>query len=349
MKKRIVVVGLGSIGRRHARLLAERGDLDVAWCEVSPAMEQLARTEMSAPRQIYRDFAEAISSAPDYVLIATPQNHHCHQAISALNAGIPVLCEKPLSDNLADAKKIAACVMETGVPLAVGFQSHFSDPHIRLREIVRSGAIGQIRHFHCRVGTYLTLQNSRSRYQSQMFGALIQDYSHQPDLAFWILGEIPTAAHARGLTSRRPELWAEPNVLSVDSIYEGDTLGTLHLNYLQMPQRHHYEIVGDDGWVFLDADTGQLQIGDRKTNRVSREDHAVERDLLYRLEHEAFFDAAAGKRPPESSAADGLVSAAFADATLTSLQTGEPAALESLDPEDSGTRRRLNISSMKIS
>jgi len=330
MKERVLVAGFGSIGRRHARLLAERDNLSVEWCEISDDMLKLAEKEAPAPAKIFRDFSEAVESSPDFLVIATPQNLHCSQALLALDAGIPILCEKPLSDNLRDAARIAERVQESGVPFTVGFQSHFSVGHQRMRNLVRSGALGEIRHFHCRVGSYITLENSRSRYQSKTIGALIQDYSHQPDLAYWILNQIPSELIARGLVTRSVPLWAEPNLLSVDFLYPTELLGTLHLNYLQMPQRHHYEILGDEGWVFFDADVGEIQIGNRIDRRIFKEEVSVERDELYRLEHQAFFDTAAGRRTAESPADQGLVSVAVAEATVRSWQTGQPVSMSDL-------------------
>jgi len=330
MKKHAVVVGLGSIGRRHARLLAARPDLRVSWGEISEDMIQLARSELAAPHHLFRDFESVLDARPDYLILATPQSEHCWQACAALQAGIPVLCEKPLSDNLPDALRMVETVEQTGGCLVVGFQSHFSDGHCRMRELVQSGALGQIRHFHCRVGTYITLQNSRSRYQNKMFGALIQDYSHQLDLGLWMLRQAPTEVMAHGLCTKVPDLWADPNVLSVHFSYPAGLLGTLHLNYLQMPQVQSYEIVGDEGWLQFDADTFELKIGSRSTGTIARESHPVERDLVYQREHEAFFAAAANRAPGESPARDAALSVALADAVIASLISGCPVPVEGL-------------------
>lgn len=330
MKKNkcILVVGLGSIGRRHARLLAARGDLDVAWCEIHQEMIALARQEIGEPARLFGNFEEALASGPGYVLIATPQNLHCAQTVAALEAGIPVLCEKPLSDNLVDAERMVATVQATGGVCAVGFQSHFSRGHQRLREIVTSGVIGPIRHYHSRVGTYITLVNSKSAYQSRCEGALIQDYSHQPDLAQWILGQMPETVFAQGLTAEAMPLQATPNVLMVQFGYASNLLGSLHLNYLQMPQRHHYELVGEDGWVLFDGDTGEMRLGDRESRRVTTESYPFEADAIYIREHEAFLAAAAGERAPESSVEEALLAVKVADATIASWRSGQRVALE---------------------
>lgn len=322
MKKRILVVGLGSIGRRHARLLAARPELEVCWAEISDSVLHRASEELGQPKSVFRDFESALASKPDFVVIATPQSEHAPQACAALDAGIPVLCEKPLSDTLEGARKIVDAVERNRGCLAVGFQSHFSDGHRRMRELINSGALGAIRHFHCRVGTYITLKNSGSRYQSNVFGALIQDYSHQLDLGYWMLGRIPFEVRAQGLLTQIPELWADPNVLVTHFSYNEPLIGTLHLNYLQMPQSHSYEIVGDDGWVHFDADQLVLRLGCRATESVHTEHYPLERDLLYVREHDAFFAAARGSSPVESSACDGLVSVALADAVIQSLREG---------------------------
>jgi len=330
MKKNkcILVVGLGSIGSRHARLLAARDDLDVAWCEVHEDVVELARQTIGEPARLFRSFEEALASGPDYVLIATPQNLHCAQTVAALEAGIPVLCEKPLSDNLADAERMVAAVHATRGICTVGFQSHFSRGHMRLREVVASGTLGPIRHYHSRVGTYITLVNSKSRHQSRCEGALIQDYSHQPDLAHWILGQMPETVFAQGLTAEAMPLRATPNLLMVQFGYATNLLGSLHLNYLQMPQRHHYELVGEEGWVFFDADTGEMRLGDRESRLIATESYPLEADGIYIREHDAFLAAAAGERAPESSVDDALLAVKVADATMASWSSGKMVALD---------------------
>ena len=71
-RKRIVVVGLGSIGRRHARLLAARTELQVEWCEASSEALVIARDELGVPARRHDSFAAALATHPDMMVIATP-------------------------------------------------------------------------------------------------------------------------------------------------------------------------------------------------------------------------------------------------------------------------------------
>lgn len=300
VRRRVVVVGLGSIGRRHARLLAERPDLAVEVCE--PAADALARARHELGElTLHASFESALATRPDLVVIATPHDLHARQGIAAMRAGANVFCEKPLCVDRAEAERLIACVRETGRQLGVGFQLHFHPGVLRVRELIRHGVIGNIAHLHMRVGSYITLRNSSSRYQQSLPGSLLLDYAHQPDLSIWLLG-LPAGVTLSAVQAGELPLSSPPNVLALTLDYERPLLTTVHLNYLQMPQRHEWEVVGDKGWIVMDADRGTIRLGLRATESEAVEMVTVDRDTTYRREHQAFIDCLDGLCPPESSA-----------------------------------------------
>ena len=321
-RPRVVVVGLGSIGRRHARLLSARGDLQVEWCESSAAVLSQAASELGVPARVHGDFEAAIASQPTMIVVATPHEVHAPQAIAALNAGIHVLCEKPLSDTLSAATAIVAAAARSAAVLTVGFQRHFHPVFRRVKDLLAGGELGSLHHLHAHIGTYVTLVNSRSRYQADLAGALFMDYAHQPDLFFHLSGERPEGVYtAAGLGGTRP-LRSNPNFAVVLCDYARPFISSLSLNYLQFPERHVYEIVGDRAWLTIDLPSGSLRMGSSATNSVATESFSTDRDLLYQAEHQAFLDAIDGKRPPESPAADALVSMQAIDAAIRSWRCG---------------------------
>ncbi len=87
-RRRIIVVGLGSIGRRHARLLNARGDLAVELCEPEPANLELAYAEVGR-LPTYRTYDEALRTRPEMVVIATPHDLHCAADGAGVGAGHP--------------------------------------------------------------------------------------------------------------------------------------------------------------------------------------------------------------------------------------------------------------------
>ncbi len=327
LNHRIVVVGLGSIGRRHARLLSARGDLQVEWCESSPEMVASARQDLPQPARIHPSFTAALDSAPAMMVIATPHAVHAEQAVAALNRGVHVLCEKPLSDTLARGREIVAAASASRAVFTIGFQLHFHPALRRMRELIRGGELGSVHHVHALVGTYGTLVNSRSRYQATLFGALLLDYAHQPDIFHHLLGEWPLGVYALGGRGGSLPLGSNPNFLALACDYARPLITTLHLNYLQTPERHDYEVIGDRGWLSLDVGKGELRRGTHGETAPTTEFFSTERDLLYQQEHQAFFDAVGGTRPPESPAAEGLASMQVIEAALQSLREHSRVAL----------------------
>jgi predicted dehydrogenase len=98
-------------------------------------------------------------------------------------------------------------------------------------------------------------------------------------------------------------------------------ISTAHLNYLQMPERHEYEIVGDRGWAVFDLVQGRLRIGRQSDSSERVEVIPTDRDPLYREEHAAFLEAVAGRAEPESPSRSAIISMRVIAAALESLNT----------------------------
>jgi predicted dehydrogenase len=327
VKRRIVVVGLGSIGKRHAILLEEYENISVEAVEPNTEAAMNVKKEIG-DLYIHSSFDKALKTKPDIVLIATPHSLHARQTIKALNAGCHVFCEKPMSNSLNDAREMKEASDRSGKILNIGFHFHFHPCLQKLKCYIEQGLLGQIIHAHVRVGTYNTLACSKSRYQAEQEGALISDYAHQPDILYWLLKEKPSAVFAHGLQAGDFELTSNPNFIDIFCNYKTTLITTIHLNYAQVPERHTYEIVGDKGWAALDVSSGCLEIATCPDSVVRTEKFNIERDDLYRAEHRAFFDTVDSKRKPETSASEGLVSVAVCEAALKSWRTNQVVELK---------------------
>lgn len=317
LKRRLLVVGLGSIGRRHARLLQSRGDCELAYCEPADAMYDLAVAEAGrAPR--FHDVDAAFDWQPQAVVIATPHDLHRAQTVAALARGIHVLCEKPMSANLTDARAMRDAAQASDAVLCIGFMLQFHPVMQRLKQLIDHGGLGRLLGIRYLVGSYVTLRNSRSRYQADLPGALLMDYAHQPDIVHWLTGLRPDGVYLAGIQGGDLPLSSNPNLLSMVCDYAEPLLATIDLNYVQHPMRHECEWIGEKAWVRADMMEAKLWIGRHTDDSVTVETFLTERDDLYRAEHQAFFDATDGRRAPFRSAAQGMVSMEIVDAALRS-------------------------------
>jgi predicted dehydrogenase len=317
LKRRVAVAGFGSIGKRHVRLLLERDDVAVEVYEPD-ASTRAAAEAMFGGLTTHDSFDDLLDSAPDVVWLASPTHLHASQSIDALAAGAHVFCEKPMTYSVEEAKSVVAASQATCKVFNVGFHLRFCDALVTLKNLIDSGRLGRVIHLRAHVGTYITLVNSISRYQTRLPGSLFFDYSHQPDLFYWMLGCVPSAVSVWGGQVGELEFTSNPNFADLLCEYREPLVTHIHLNYLQMPQRHEYEVAGDKGWAHLDFEKGSLTVGYRETGATSLTAYVQERDDIFRAEHRTFFDAIDGKCSPMTPAAEGLVSTAVCEAALQS-------------------------------
>lgn len=133
-KIRAAAIGVGSLGRHHARNYAElgrEGRIDfIGACDTDP--ETAAKVAADNDSAAYIDWRELLGLV-DMVSIATPTETHCEIACAFLDAGIHVLVEKPIAPSLDEADKMIAAAKASGAKLMVGQLERFNPAMVALR------------------------------------------------------------------------------------------------------------------------------------------------------------------------------------------------------------------------
>ena len=140
---RIAIAGAGMIGQAHIKRVLEEPQAELAAIiDPSPnAKEQAAKLRVP----IYADLEEALrSEKPDGVVIATPNQLHVANGLSAVRAGVPMLLEKPVSGDVESAMELVNAAEAANVPILVGHHRRHSPLIQRAKEIVGSGRLGKI-------------------------------------------------------------------------------------------------------------------------------------------------------------------------------------------------------------
>ena len=140
---RIAVAGAGLIGQAHIRRIQDDpGAQLAAIIDPSPAARTLA-TALGVP--YFDGLADALrATRPDGVVIATPNQMHVPHGLAAVEAGVPMLLEKPVSTDLASAMRLVAAAEAAGVPILVGHHRRHSPLMRRAHDAVASGSLGRI-------------------------------------------------------------------------------------------------------------------------------------------------------------------------------------------------------------
>ena len=137
----VLVVGAGSIGRRHSRVLRRLGVKDLRICDPDQKNRALCSEEGSVSRE-YSDLKAALLDTPDAVFICTPPSLHIPHSIESMLAGIHVFCEKPLSDTTVDVGALKKVIRDTGKIFTVGYCFRFHEGLRKAKQMIDDGEIG---------------------------------------------------------------------------------------------------------------------------------------------------------------------------------------------------------------
>ncbi len=207
------LVGFGTWGRELAATLARLPEANlVAVCDNYDVM--LRRAQRDVPQaSTHTDYREVLDN-PDVqaVFIATPTHRHRTLAIEALAAGKNVYCEAPMASTLDDAKAIAQAAREASNQIFQVGQIYRTNPqHRSVFQFIRSGAVGKPTmaraQWHTKQSWRRTSPNRQRerdlnwRLDAEVSTGLMGEVAlHQLDVAFWILGSLPTAVTGFGQT-----------------------------------------------------------------------------------------------------------------------------------------------------
>lgn len=185
------VVGCGLIGQKRAKALANGGNL-VACADIDMnRAEALART---AGAKAFRDWRELVwSPLVDVVIVATLHDSLAEITLTAAEAGKHVLVEKPAARTAAELVPVMAAAAKHGVKVHVGFNHRYHRSLRKAKEIVESGALGELMFVRARYGHGARLgyeKEWRSNPALSGGGELIDQGPHLIDLSRWFLGEM---------------------------------------------------------------------------------------------------------------------------------------------------------------
>ena len=336
MVTKLCLVGAGSIGRRHLRLLAERED--VALCVVELNEQCKAAVSQEFPQMPFFDSMEAAitDGGCEAVIIATPHRTHAPLAIKALELGAHVFVEKPMSDSLEDCVALLNTVKQSDKIVSVGFMFRF-DPFVqKVKEIIDSGRIGKILHYSSRFATYNTLRCSVTRHQEHTPYSLVMDCIHDSDLIYHFTGRIPDYAYSVAYQAGDLPLSSPQNFIDTVYRYEDKSMGAhIHFNYVQHPQIHDLQIVGDKGYILGDFMSADVTVGDRETMDTevfpsTRSNINNDFNNVYRTEWNEFLRAIRGERKPENPPEQAIVSTLLMHAQIESAQSGKEVDIHTL-------------------
>jgi myo-inositol 2-dehydrogenase / D-chiro-inositol 1-dehydrogenase len=337
MTLRVGVIGAGVMGADHINTLhhhvsgaavAMVADVDLGRArDLAAALPDVPATDDG--------FALIADPTVDAVVIASADATHADLVVAAVQAGKPVMCEKPLAPTLPECLRVvqaeSAGVGAGGPPLvSVGFMRRCDPGYLELKSALEAGACGTPLLLHCVSRGVASGPGSTS--ESSVTGSAI----HELDTVPWLLDApiVEVGWHAPRSTAAAPEL-QDPQLLLLRTADGALTTVEVFLN-AGYGYDIRCEVVGDRGTVALTNPARVVADADRRRATGYPADWRPRFADAYRLELQAWVDAVvSGRPPPLATARDGLVATAVAEAVITSMHDGGrrvAVELPTLDP-----------------
>ncbi len=307
----ILIAGMGSIGRRHLRIMRAAGWTNfVLYRTGKSTLPDVEQAIVGLPS--FSDLDEALAQKPLAAIIANPTALHLKTAIQAARAGCHLLIEKPVSHQRYDIDELVRVVAEQRVQVMVGFQFRFHPTLKRIKAWLDEDRIGQIVHADASWGEYLpnwhTWEDYKDSYaaRAELGGGVALTLCHPFDYLRWLIGEV---VDVKAMSANRGQLdIAVEDTADALLKFENGAVGHVHVDYLQRPPAHTLRITGSRGLIVWDNADGIARIWQNGSDQpdTARPPEGFERDHLFKEQWNDFSVSIVENRPPRCTLHDGI-------------------------------------------
>lgn len=310
---KFLVIGAGSIGKRHARNLISIGtqseDISVVETREDRRKEILNALKI---KKIYESLDEALDADQyDAGLICTPTYLHIPMGIQLAEQGIHILMEKPLSHNLDGIEEFKQVLSRNNVILEMAYIFRYSPRIKKIKELLDSGILGKILSARGEFSEYLPDWHPWEDYRTFFMakkaqgGGSILDQSHIMDLIHYLIGGFKSV-YAFNAKLSRLEIEADDFAEMVVTLKNG-VIASIHTDIFGRDHKKSLEIKGEKGNIFWDHYQNEVRHYDAQTRctHVYR-DFPTDFNLCYIDEIKRFISCCQGKEKPLADLRTGI-------------------------------------------
>lgn len=331
MKLRTAVIGLGSMGRNHARHYNDMENVElVAVSDPDPAA--LSWFSQRYRAACYADYTRMLAQERlDIVSVTVPTILHRDVALAAIGCGVHVIVEKPIAFSAAQGREMIAAAEQAGVKLTVGHVERFNPVVTRMKAEIQQGTLGAVFRLHAR-------RQSPYPYRIRDVGVVIDLAPHDLDVMRYLMDSEIISVHAE-VQSRLDSTRAD--VLASLLRFDNGMFGLLEVDWLTPTTVRELSVSGERGMFIANYLTQELfffENGRMASDwEASRQFVAISEGEMrklkiarkepLRIELEDFAQAVCEDRVPLVTGADALRALVLARAILTSGARGETVAV----------------------
>lgn len=263
----VLVVGYGSIGKRHIANLSKFPNMNIFVCTNRKYDSFLNNKKC----KIFNSLDECIKQKPDIVFITNTTNLHVKTAIKLANANIHLFIEKPLSNSTKEIKLLLDTIRKRKLITMMGCVLRFNPGIQKIKKIISENKIGRVISVHAENGSFLPEWHSYEDYKksyasrNDLGGGVVLTNIHELDYLYWIFGNVQEVF---SITGKFSELKIDVEDLSSILLrFSNDVIAEIHLDYFQKPSARSCKIVGTHGTLYWDSNKNHVLLYDVKKKK----------------------------------------------------------------------------------
>ncbi len=328
----ILVVGCGSIGKRHIRNLKALNSGEAIACDVAP--ERRREVEREHGIKTFSSLDKALAQKPDVALICTPTSLHISSALAAAQSGCHLFIEKPLSHSLDGIDELIETIAQKALVTLVGCNMRFHPSIALMKELLESQNIGKVLCARIQAGQYLPdwhpWEDYRQGYSARksLGGGVILDGIHEIDYITWFLGEVSQVfCFSDKLSSLETDT---EDAAEIFLRFKAGAIAEIHLDYLQRSYSRSCQLIGEEGTILWDFGEKRVRLYSARTKEWQAFPEQPNFDLneIYIEEMKHFAQCLEGKANPSQDINTARRALEIALAAKESAMTGKLIRLE---------------------
>ena len=302
----VLIVGCGSIGKRHARVLQSMDVGDIRACDIKSEARKLM-AEQTPSVNLYDSFEAGLEDHPDAVFICTEPSLHIPMAIQAIEAGCHVMCEKPLSDSDKGIDDLIKLAEQTRKKVMVGLCFRYHEGIVKAYDYVCSGRIGRLVSIRALMGEHLpsVRPDYRELFTARYNGAF--DLIHDLDLALWMADQPVKKVY--GVFGSYCDIGIQaPDLVELLIEFENKCVASVHLDFFQRPRRRQLELICTEGVIIVEFarwDVCTVSVYEAHNGSWHCEEMQTERDDMFYSEDKEFLQAVVENLPIKCTLEEG--------------------------------------------
>lgn len=306
---KVLVVGCGSIGRRHLGNLKLLGVKDFILCDTAGDMLDRAAEGLVRP-VLTASFDDALGHKPDAAVVCTPSSMHLAMSLALVKAGSHVLIEKPLSHTLEGVEELDAAVKEKGVAAMMAMCYRYHPVFLRVKSLLDGNAVGRVLHVNYYGGHYLPdwhpYADYRTEYASKkrLGGGVVLTSIHSLDNLRWLFGEV---AEARGWVDKVSDLVMDVEDLAMAVLkMKSGVYVSWHSDFIQRANQHRLVVTGEIGTIRCDFIDSLVEVYLAEERKWMTEKVPYEVNTMYVNEMRHFLGCIESNVVPDVGVGDGI-------------------------------------------